>query len=94
MGVVDPSFEVIGAVLVHSDGQRSRLQASQGQPHHQVTVLSLTSNLVDHANLARDLLFASMVPEVTACMVFDDMPLRDNDTTDVVWNEEMQHMFD
>jgi hypothetical protein len=95
MGVVDAaSFEVIGVVPVHSDGQRSRLQPSQGQPQHQVAVLSLSSNLVDHVHLARDLSFASMVPEVPACMVFDDMPLRDNDTADVIWDEEMQHMFD
>jgi hypothetical protein len=94
MGVVDTSFEVISAVPVHSDGQRSRLQASQGQPQHQVAVLSLSSNLVDHVHLAHDLSFASMVPEVPACMVFDDMPLRDNDTADVIWDEEMQHMFD
>jgi hypothetical protein len=49
---------------------------------------------VDHVHLARDLSFASMVPEMPACMVFDDMPLRDNDTADVIWDEEMQHMFD
>jgi hypothetical protein len=42
---------------------------------------------------ARDFSVAVVRPEAVACMVFN-MPLRDNDTADVVWDEEIQHMFD